>query len=321
MEEYARWCEIIGISDIPSLNTMIRELRAKEVINVSEALQSRKLASIADTVKAEGKKIVMIAGPSSSGKTSSSKRIAMECRVLGLKPKTIELDNYFVNREDTPRDENGEYDFENLNAMDLDLLGRQINDMLEGKAVQIPRFDFVLGRRVWDGPVVKMNGNDVLIMEGIHAMNPDMIPSIDPSKVYRVYVSALTTLMLDKDTRISTTDNRLIRRIIRDNRVRGVSPEETLLRWESVKKGQNKYIFPYQENADIMFNSALNYELAMLRVYAEPLLRRISPESPVYGEARRLLDFIGHVTPLTLDEISAIPPTSIMREFIGGQTL
>jgi uridine kinase len=233
----------------------------------------------------------------------------------------IELDNYFVEREMTPRDENGEYDFEALGAMDLDLLGRQLNDLLEGKSVEIPRFDFKEGKRCFNGDFMQLHEKDILIMEGIHALNPAMIPGVDSSKVFRVYASALTSLSIDENNNISTSDNRMLRRMIRDNRTRGINPESTLSRWQSVRRGENRNIFPFQENADAIFNSAHIFELPVLKYYAEPLLRRIPPTSEAYTEAVRMLKFLNYVVAIKPDEIEAIPPTSILREFIDGQRL
>ena len=263
----------------------------------------------------------MIAGPSSSGKTSSSLRIALQCKVLGLRPKVIELDNYFVDRDKTPVDEDGKYDFESLYAMDLEFLNRQLNDLLEGKEVEIPKYDFKTGSRTFTGNRLHLEDKDILIMEGIHALNPELTSAVDQSKIFRVFASALTSLNIDENNNLSTSDNRLLRRMVRDNRVRGISPEDTLLRWNSVRRGEIKNIFPYQENADALFNSALIFELPMLKYYAEPLLRRISPSSPAYTETVRLLKFLDYIVALQPSEIEAIPPTSIMREFIGGQTL
>ena len=323
LTEHSKWCHIVGISGLGDLNHAIQHGDAVKIINVSEALHERKYAEIADQIylRRSEVKIVFIAGPSSSGKTSSSLRIALQCRVLGLNPKVIELDNYFKNREDTPKDENGEYDFECLGAMDLELLNSQLNDLLDGKEVEIPRFDFRAGKRAHDTKRMKLEEKDILIMEGIHALNPEMTKSVDNNRIFRVYVSALTSLNIDENNNISTSDNRLLRRMVRDNRVRGISPESTIMRWHSVRRGESLNIFPYQENADAVFNSALAFELPMLRYYAEPLLRRIMPNSPAYCEAVRLLKFFRYITPLQPSEIEAIPPTSIMREFIGGQTL
>ena len=323
LKEYADWCAILGVKGVGSLNKSISSGRAIELINLSEALHEREYADIADQINMQrGRvKIVFIAGPSSSGKTSSSKRLAIQCKVVGLNPKVIELDNYFVDREKTPKDENGEYDFEALEAMDLELLNRQLNDLLEGKQVELPKFDFKEGKRRFEGDFMQLKDNDILIMEGIHALNPAMTSAVDDSRIFRVYASALTSLSIDENNNISTSDNRLLRRIVRDNRVRGVTPEETILRWHSVRRGENRNIFPFQENADVAFNSALIFELPMLKYLAEPLLRRILPTSKAYTEAVRLLKFLDYIVALSPDEIEAIPPTSIMREFIGGQLL
>ena len=323
LKEHSDWCAIMGVSGVGTLNHKVLTGGIVDLINLSEALHERKYADIADQIYARrgSVKIVFIAGPSSSGKTSTSKRLAIQCRILGLNPKVIELDNYFVDRELTPRDERGEYDFEALGAMDLQFLGEQLNDLLEGKEVEIPRFDFKAGRRYFNGDRMQLHEKDILIMEGIHALNPAMIPGVDSSKVFRVYASALTSLSIDENNNISTSDNRLLRRMIRDNRTRGVVPEDTIMRWQSVRRGENRNIFPYQENADALFNSAHIFELPVLKYYAEPLLRRISPNSPAYTEATRLLKFLDYIVALSPSEIAAIPPTSILREFIAGQTL
>lgn len=323
LAEYSDWCSIIRINGIGALNKAISEGHAVELINLSEALHERKYAAIADQIyERRGQvKAVFIAGPSSSGKTSSSLRIALQCRVLGLVPKVIELDNYFVDREHTPKDSEGNYDFEALEAMDLKLLNSQLNDLFAGKEVELPKFDFKAGRSIPSGKRISLGEKEILIMEGIHALDPAMVPDVDNSKIFRVYASALTSLNVDENNNISTSDNRLLRRMVRDNRVRGITPEETITRWYSVRRGENCNIFPFQENADAAFNSALIYELPMLKYYAEPLLRRIAPSSPAYTEAVRLLKFLDYIVALSPDEISAIPPTSIMREFIGGQRL
>lgn len=323
LDDHERWSRVLGVSSVGSLNRAILDGHAREIINLAEARHERKYAAIADAIRErhENVKIVFIAGPSSSGKTSSSLRLAQQCRIVGLNPKVIELDNYFVDREHTPKDENGNYDFESLHAMDLDFLNSQLNALLAGKEVEIPRFNFKTGARTFEGNRMRLEKEDILIMEGIHALNPEMVPGVDQSRIFRVYASALTSLSLDENNNISTTDNRLLRRMVRDNRVRGISPEETILRWPSVRRGENRNIFPFQENADAMFNSALIFELPMLKYYAEPLLRRISPTSPAYSEAVRLLKFLSYMVALSPEEIAMIPPTSIMREFIGGQTL
>jgi uridine kinase len=323
LKEHSDWCSIMGVKGLGALNLSVMSGEVTDLINLSEALHERKYADIADMIYSRrgSVKIVFIAGPSSSGKTSTSKRLALQCRILGLNPKVIELDNYFVERELTPKDENGEYDFECLGAMDLKLLGQQLNDLLDGKEVDIPRFDFKEGRKYFEGNYMRLQEKDILIMEGIHALNPAMIPDVDNSKVFRVYASALTSLSLDENNNISTSDNRMLRRMVRDNRTRGIVPEDTIIRWQSVRRGENRNIFPFQENADAIFNSAHIFELPVLKYYAEPLLRRIAPTSPAYPEASRMLKFLDCMIALSPAEISAIPPTSILREFIDGQRL
>ena len=323
LKDYGYWCKTTGVVGVGALNHLLMEGKAVELINLCEARQERKYAEVADKIYAERErlKIVFLAGPSSSGKTSSSLRVAQQLKVLGMNPKVIELDNYFVERDRTPLDEDGNYDFEALEAMDLKLLGDQLNALLKGEEVELPRYDFKQGRPFFEGKRMHLEENDILVMEGIHALDPDMVPSVDQSRIYRVYASALTSLKLDENCCISTTDNRLLRRMVRDNRTRGIIPEETILRWPSVRRGENRYIFPFQENADTQFNSALLYELPLLKYYAEPLLRRIRPDSPAYAEATRLLTFLDYIVALQPSEIAAIPPTSILREFIGGQTL
>ena len=322
-QEYHDWCEAIGIDTLDKLNQTLAEGKGIELVNLCEARQEREYARIADLIYAERErvKIVFIAGPSSSGKTSSSLRLAQQLRILGMKPRVIELDNYFVSRDRTPLDDDGEYDFEALEAMDLELLGDHLNTLLAGGRVELPRYDFKQGRPFFEGNFMELDENDVLVMEGIHALDPAMVPSVDQSRIFRVYASALTSLNVDENNNISTTDNRLLRRMVRDFRYRGTSPEATILRWPSVRRGENKYIFPFQENADAQFNSALLYELPLLKYYAEPLLRRIHPSSPAYTDAIRLLKFLDYIVALTPEEIAAVPPTSILREFIGGQTL
>ena len=322
-KEYSAWCHTTGIGGIGTLNKKLLEGKAVKLINLCEARQEREYARVADLIYAERDrvKIVFLAGPSSSGKTSSALRLAQQLRVLGMIPKVIELDNYFVPRERTPLDEDGDYDFEALEAMDLELLGNHLNTLLEGGRVELPRYDFKQGRPFFEGNFMELDENDILVMEGIHALDPAMVPSVDQSRIFRVYASALTSLNVDENNNISTTDNRLLRRMVRDYHFRGISPEATILRWPSVRRGENKYIFPFQENADAQFNSALLYELPLLKYYAEPLLRRIHPSSPAYTEAVRMLKFLDYIVALTPAEIEAVPPTSILREFIGGQTL
>ena len=322
-KEYSAWCHTTGIGGIGKLNKKLLEGKAVKLINLCEARQEREYARVADMIYAERDrvKIVFLAGPSSSGKTSSALRLAQQLRVLGMIPRVIELDNYFVSRDRTPLDEDGEYDFEALEAMDLELLGNHLNTLLEGGRVELPRYDFKRGMPFFEGNYMQLDENDILVMEGIHALDPAMVPSVDQSRIFRVYASALTSLNVDENNNISTTDNRLLRRMVRDHHFRGTSPESTILRWPSVRRGENKYIFPFQENADAQFNSALLYELPLLKYYAEPLLRRIHPSSPAYTDAIRLLKFLDYIVALTPAEIAAVPPTSILREFIGGQTL
>ena len=323
LTDYGQWCKTTRIKSVAALNQTLLDGKAVKLINLCEARQERAYASVADKIYAERErlKIVFIAGPSSSGKTSSSLRLAQQCRVLGLFPKVIELDNYFVSRERTPLDEDGNYDFESLHTMDLELLGQHLEALLRGEEIEIPRYDFKQGQPFFEGNMMRLEENDLLIMEGIHALDPDMVPTVDQSRIFRVYASALTSLKLDENNCISTTDNRILRRMVRDNRVRGITPEDTILRWPSVRRGEDKWIFPFQENADVQLNTALLYELPMLKYYAEPLLRRILPSSPAFSEAVRLHKFLEYIVALQPSEIAAIPPTSIMREFIGGQTL
>ena len=322
--EYKEWCQAIGIDTMDKVNETLEAGKAIELINLCEARQERQYAQAADQIfwKRHSCRIVMMSGPSSSGKTSSSLRIAQQARVLGLKPKVIELDNYFVNREDTPIDENGQRDYEALAAMDVAFLNQQLNDLMNGKVVEIPKFDFKEGHRVFNGNFLKMEEGDILFMEGIHALNPDLTPDIPRDRIFNIYISALSALPGGEKDHGSTTDKRLLRRIVRDNRTRGISPEDNILRWPSVRRGEKRNIFPFEENANIVFNSSTLYDIPLLKYYAEPLLCGISESSPAYPKAHSLLvDLLSHVTALKPAEIAAIPPTSIMREFIGGQTL
>lgn len=322
-QEYSDWCKSIGVDNIEKLNEALRDGRGIEFINLCEARQERKYAALADEIYWNSKKarIVMMAGPSSSGKTSSSLRIAQQCRVLGLNPKVIELDNYFVDREFTPKDENGEYDFEAIEAMDVKLLNEHLNALLAGKEIEVPKFNFVEGRKEYHGNMLKLEKNDILMMEGIHALNPALTYAVDQSQIFRIYISAMSALCAAETDHGSTTDKRLLRRIVRDNRTRGHSPEATIMRWPSVRKGEIKNIFPFEENADSMFNSSMLYDLPLLKYYAEPLLFEIKETSPAYEKAQKLLKMLDRVQVLRPEEIAAIPPTSIMREFIGGQKL
>ena len=322
-QEYADWCSAIGIDSIDKLNDALVAGKGIELINLCEARQERKYAEIANQIywRRQKTRIVMMSGPSSSGKTSSSLRIAQQCRVLGLNPKVIELDNYFVDRDRTPKDENGDYDFEALGAMDIEYLGIQLNQLLAGEEVELPKFDFVAGCRVSSGVKMRLDPGDMLFMEGIHALNPALTPSVDQSKIFRIYISALTALPGGEKFHNSTTDKRLLRRIVRDNRTRGILPEDNIMRWPSVRNGEARNIFPYEENAEVVFNSSTLYDLPLLKYYAEPLLCGIRESSPAYEKAQNLLSFLEKIKALTPQEIAVIPPTSIMREFIGGQTL
>ena len=323
-EEYRDWCSAIGIDTLEKVNEVVTSGNAIPLINICEARQERKYAEAADQIFWRRKKsrIVMISGPSSSGKTSSALRIAQQCHVIGMPPKVIELDNYFRNREETPRDENGEYDFECLGAMNTELLNENLNDLLAGKEVIIPRFDFKEGRSILDPDrKMRLEENDILFMEGIHALNPELTSAVDQKKIFRIYISALSSLPGGEKVHNSTTDKRLLRRIVRDNRVRGISPEDNILRWPSVRRGETVNIFPFEENADVVFNSSTLYDMPLLKYYAEPLLYGIAESSPAYAKAQDLLRILDKITALKPAEIAAIPPTSTMREFIGGQTL
>ena len=321
--EYKEWCQAVGVDTLEKVNETLEAGKAIELINLCEARQERLYAQAADQIywKRNRCRIVMMSGPSSSGKTSSSLRIAQQARVLGLKPKVIELDNYFVNRENTPIDENGERDYEALAAMDVAFLNQQLNDLLAGKEVELPKFDFKEGHRVFTGNTLRLEDGDILFMEGIHALNPALTPEIPRDRIFNIYISALSALPGGEKDHGSTTDKRLLRRIVRDNRTRGISPEDKILRWPSVRRGEIRNIFPYEENADIVFNSSTLYDVPLLKYYAEPLLCGISESSPAYPKAQSLLSFLVKVRALKPAEIAAIPPTSIMREFIGGQTL
>ena len=321
-KEYSNWCNILGVKGVGSLNEAILKDKGKALIQIAEALHEKKYGMIADEIykDRERLKLVLIAGPSSSGKTSTSKRLALQTKVLGLNPVIIEMDNYFVDRDKTPRDSKGNFDFESLKALDTDFLSRQINDLFAGKTIELPKFDFAQGKRIFHGSRLSLGEKDVLIMEGIHALNPELSAHMDKEKIFRVYASALTSMSLDENNNISTSDSRLIRRIVRDWNYRGVSPEETILRWASVRRGEVENIFPYQENADVVFNSALIYELPLLKYYAEPLLRRIPANSPASIESIRLLKFLSYIQQLQPAEIACVPPTSIIREFIGGSS-
>ena len=321
-KEYSDWCSVLGVKNIGTVNHAIKEGKSRDLIQVAEALHERKYAGIADEIfkRRDRVKLVLIAGPSSSGKTTTSKRVSLQLKVLGLNPVVIEMDNYFVDRDKTPRDKDGNYDFEVLGALDTHFLNEQLKHLFAGEEVELPKFDFAEGRRVFRGDYLRLKENDILIMEGIHGLNPELTSEIDDSSKYKIYASALTSLSIDENNSISTSDNRLLRRIVRDSRYRGASAEDVILRWPSVRRGEISNIFPFQENADIMFNSALIFELPLLKYYAEPLLRRIAPNSPASTESIRLLKFLSYIQELQPEEIATVPPTSVMREFIGGSS-
>lgn len=318
-QEFKDWGEVLGMNHIGALNEATKNGDVNEVIKISEALQEKKLAQIADDInlRQPHPRLILISGPSSSGKTTFSKRLAIQMRVLGYKPVTISLDNYFVNREETPLDENGEYDFENIEALDIEFFNQQLLELFAGKRVELPRFSFTDGKRFFDGDYLEITDNTFVIVEGIHALNPKLTARIPNEQKYKVYVSALTAICMDSHNRIPTTDNRLIRRIVRDNQYRGYSAADTIKRWPSVNRGEEIYIFPYQEEADSMFNSALIFELGVLKKYAEPVLQAVFPNQPEYAEANRLLKFFKYIAPISDEEI---PPTSILREFLHGSS-
>ena len=317
-KEHHRWQDILGIRTVGDFNQAIEAGHATDIINISEALQEKKIAKIAeDIANRQGVKLVLLAGPSSSGKTTSCKRLSIQLAVNGLKPLQISLDDYFVDRDKTPKDDNGEYDFESIYALDLDLLNEQFNALFRGEEVELPKYDFPSGKSVKSGKKLKMEPNNVLVVEGIHALNPELTAHIPQEQIYRVYASALTTILLDNHNYIPTTDNRLLRRIIRDYKYRGVSAQETIHRWPSVRAGENKWIFPYQENADAMFNTAMLYELSVIKMQAEPLLQQVPENCEEHAEAYRLLKFLKYFKGIPYNNL---PPTSLLREFLGGSS-
>ena len=317
-KEHHRWQDILGIRTVGDFNQAIEAGHATDIINISEALQEKKIANIAeDIANRQGVKLVLLAGPSSSGKTTSCKRLSIQLAVNGLKPLQISLDDYFVDRDRTPKDDNGEYDFESIYALNLDLLNEQFNALFRGEEVELPKYDFPSGKSVKSGKKLKMDPNNVLVVEGIHALNPELTAHIPQEQIYRVYASALTTILLDNHNYIPTTDNRLLRRIIRDYKYRGVSAQETIHRWPSVRAGENKWIFPYQENADAMFNTAMLYELSVLKMQAEPLLQQVPENCEEHAEAYRLLKFLKYFKGIPYNNL---PPTSLLREFLGGSS-
>ena len=317
-KEHHSWQDIIGIRTIGDFNQAVAAGFSTDIINISEALQEKKIAQIAeDIAQRKGVKLVLLAGPSSSGKTTSCKRLSIQLAVNGLKPLQISLDDYFVDREKTPKDESGEYDYESIYALDLKLINEQFNALFRGEEVELPKYDFQSGKSKRSGKKLKMNDHNVLVVEGIHALNPELTSQIPDEQIYRVYASALTTILLDNHNYIPTTDNRLLRRIIRDNKYRGVSAQETIHRWPSVRAGENKWIFPFQENADAMLNTAMLYELAVIKMQAEPLLQLVPENCEEYAEAYRLLKFLKYFKGIPYNNL---PPTSLLREFLGGSS-
>lgn len=318
-QEHKHWVEILKTPYLPKLNEAVKKGYENQIIQISEALHEKKYAAIADAIykKKDNVKFVFLAGPSSSGKTTSCKRIAVHLAVLGIKPLMISLDDYFLDREHTPKDEKGNYDFECLEALDLDFFSQQMQELLDGKEIELPKFNFVSGQREKSDKRIQLTDNSILIIEGIHALNPKLSKQINRKNKYLVFVSALTQLALDSQNLISTSDNRLIRRIVRDYNYRGSSAERTLLMWNNVRNGEERHIFPYQENADSIFNSSLLYEIGVLKSYCYPLLAQVPQTSPAYANARRLQNFLDNFTPISSQ---SIPPTSIMREFLGGSS-
>lgn len=317
-KEHHRWQSILGIRTVGDFNQAIDSNHSTDIINISEALQEKKIAKIAEEIASrKGVKLVLLAGPSSSGKTTSCKRLSIQLAVNGLKPLQISLDDYFVDREKTPKDASGEYDYESIYALDFDLINEQFNALFRGEEVELPKYDFQSGKSKKSGNKLKMNDNNVLVVEGIHALNPELTAHIPQEQIFRVYASALTTILLDNHNYIPTTDNRLLRRIIRDYKYRGVSAQETIHRWPSVRAGENKWIFPFQENADAMLNTAMLYELAVIKTQAEPLLQQVPENCEEYAEAYRLLKFLKYFKGIPYNNL---PPTSLLREFLGGSS-
>jgi uridine kinase len=310
------WGTILNVANVGSLNDIVVSGEMNEMAMITEAFHEKKIANIADQISLKEKvKIVLIAGPSSSGKTTFTKRLGIQLRVNGLIPIQISLDDYFINRDQTPKDEDGNYDFESIYALDLELFNNNLTELLKGEKVKLPRYDFLTGKRVWSDKEIYIPERGVLLIEGIHGLNEILTSSIDKENKFKIYISALTQLNLDNHNRIATTDVRIIRRIVRDYLSRGYKAEDTLKMWHSIKKGEEKNIFPFQEEADVMFNSTLVYELCVLKKYALPELKKISEESSVYYEAKRLISFLNFFK--TVDE-EVVPRNSILKEFIGG---
>ena len=321
-KEYLNWSYIMGLNNAGDFNLACEEGHATDLINVAEALQEKKIAQIADTIFHRGEngdrvKLILISGPSSSGKTTFSKRLSVQLIACGLKPYPVSLDDYFVDREKTPKSPDGEYDFEDLHAVNIPLLSEHMNELIAGREIELPRFNFQTGKSEPSGKRLKIDDHTILVMEGIHALNPELTPQIPDKNKFRVYVSALTSILLDDHNYIPTTDNRLLRRIVRDYKYRGYSARETIKRWPSVRAGEAKWIFPYQENADVMFNSALLFELAALRSQVLPVLEQVDERYEEYSEAYRLRKFLSYIRPISIE---GLPPTSLLREFLGGST-
>ncbi|MBO5062174.1 MAG: nucleoside kinase [Prevotella sp.] len=317
-QEHHRWQNIIGISTVGDFNENVAKGFSTDIINVSEALQEKKISRIADEIASRSDvRVVLIAGPSSSGKTTFCKRLSVQLLTCGIKPVQVSLDDYFVDRDKTPLDDKGDYDYESLYALDIPLINKQFNALFAGEEVVMPRYNFQTGKSEKNGRRLKLDENNVLLVEGIHALNPKLTAHIPENQKFRVYASALTTILLDNHNYIPTTDNRLLRRIIRDYKYRGVTAQETIRRWPSVRAGENKWIFPYQENADMMFNTAMLFELAVIRTQAEPLLELVPENAEEYAEAYRLLKFLKYITPI---QYRQLPPTSLLREFLGGSS-
>ena len=318
-QEYEQWVNILGTPYVSELNKVVEKKDEIKLIQVSEALHEKKYSNIADSIHKRGEdvKMVLLAGPSSSGKTTSCRRLSTQLAVLGYKPVQISLDDYFLDREFTPKDEEGNYDFEALEALDIELFNTQMNMLMNSEEVSIPKFNFITGKKEYNGHILKMEGNSILIIEGIHALNPRLTEKIDKKNKFNIFVSALTQVSLDRHNLISSSDNRLIRRMVRDNNYRGYSALDTLSRWQSVRNGEEKHIFPYQENADEIFNSSLLYEIGVLKPFAETLLNAVPQNRVEYAEAKRLLSFLSNFKTIGHE---FIPPTSIMREFLGGSS-
>ena len=315
-KRYKDWGKTLGVTCAADLNELISKRKISDFVNITETLQNKCIAEIADQIhERQNVKTVLIAGPSSSGKTTTSKKLSMQLQVLGFTPKVIELDTYYVGRKLTPKDENGDYDYEILEALDIAQLNADLQDLFGGKEVKLPSYDFVEGKRFYTGKTMKLAEHDILIMEGIHGLNDRLTPSVPKENKFKIYLSALTQLNLDDHNRIATSDNRLIRRIVRDSQFRGKSAADTIKMWPNVQKGERLHIFPFQDNADAMLNTALDYELAVLKVYAEPLLRSVTPLEREYAEAGRLLRFLNNFSPLPAN---FVPGQSLIREFIGG---